>query len=406
MDKAVLGTHTVKEKPISRVRNYIFLKDVLQLSITAFGGPQVHLSMFIDLLVNKRRYLTEAELFELQALCQILPGPTSTQTITAIGFKVGGPNLAYLTLLVWILPAVLLMTAAGVSISYLQVQSISLSFTKFIQPMAVGFVAYTAIRTSTKVINTRVGVGLMLLSALFTYFVHSPWVFPIALLISGAVTAIKYRKQHPWEPKEKLRIEWSNFILYAGVLIGAAILGKITMSLPIRLFENFYRNGSLIFGGGQVLIPLMYTEFVQFKNYMSSQEFLSGYAMAQAMPGPVFSFCAYIGALSMRAYGFWGQLLGSFMATIGIFLPGTFLIFFIIRFWSRLKKYRVVKASLEGIHASSAGLVAAAALLLFEPIEANLLNLSIIGGTFCLLSFTRIPSPFIILGGLAAGFVF
>jgi chromate transporter len=404
MEKAVLDTHTVKERPLAKVRNYIFLKDIAWLSITAFGGPHVHLSMFIELLVKKRRYLTEAELFELQALCQILPGPTSTQTITAIGFKVGGANLAYLTLLVWILPAVLMMTAAGVGISYLQDDT--LSFAKYIQPMAVGIVAYTAIRTSTKVINTRVGVGLMLLSALFTYFVQTPWVFPFALLISGGITAIRYRKRHPWEPKEKLRIEWSNFILYAAVLLGAAVLGKITMSLPIRLFENFYRNGSLIFGGGQVLIPLMFTEFVQFKNYLSSQEFLSGYALAQAMPGPVFSFCAYIGALSMRAYGFWGQLLGSFVATTGIFLPGTFLIFFIIRFWARLKKYRVVKASLEGIHASSAGLVAAAALLLFEPIEANMLNLSIIGGTFCLLSFTRIPSPLIILSGLAAGFIF
>ena len=92
------------------LRYYIFLKDVLKLSLTTFGGPQAHLAMMLRLLVEKRRYISEKELIELNALCQILPGPTSTQTLTAIGFQVGGPNLAYLTLLVWITPTALLMT--------------------------------------------------------------------------------------------------------------------------------------------------------------------------------------------------------------------------------------------------------------------------------------------------------
>jgi chromate transporter len=104
---------------VGRIRYYIFLKDVLILALGAFGGPQAHMAMLLKRMVIKRKYLTEAELIELNALCQILPGPTSTQTITAIGFKVGGPNLAYLTLLVWIAPAVLIMTMVGLSVSYL-----------------------------------------------------------------------------------------------------------------------------------------------------------------------------------------------------------------------------------------------------------------------------------------------
>jgi chromate transporter len=408
MIKKVLLPNPITEKPLTikvKVRYFIFLRDVLWLSLMAFGGPQVHISMFLDLLVEKRNYLNEQELLELQALCQILPGPTSTQTITAIGFKVGGPKLAYLTLLVWALPAVIMMTAAGVSISYLQAQNISLSFTKYIQPMAVGFVAFAAYRISSKVITTNVGLVLMVVAAVAGFFIRSPWIFPFLLLVSGAITAIRYRKRHQWEPKEELKIEWANFLLYTGVLVGTAILGKITMALPIRLFENFYRNGSMIFGGGQVLIPLMYTEFVHFKEYLTSQEFLTGYAVAQTMPGPVFSFVSYIGALSMREYGIWGEILGGLVAATGIFLPGTFLIFFVIRFWARLKKYRVVKASLEGINAASSGLVMAAAILLFQPIENTPVNFSVIGGTFCLLLFTRIPSPVIILGGLVAGFI-
>ncbi|MCI0752000.1 MAG: chromate transporter, partial [Flammeovirgaceae bacterium] len=127
-----------------RVRYFIFLRDVLTLALTAFGGPQAHIALFQKQLVEKRRYLSEEDLLELNSLCQILPGPSSTQTLTAIGYKIGGPNLAYLTLLVWVLPSVILMGAAGIFLSSIQEKNWSLEFTRFIQPMAVGFVAYAA----------------------------------------------------------------------------------------------------------------------------------------------------------------------------------------------------------------------------------------------------------------------
>ncbi|EJF10912.1 chromate efflux transporter [Pontibacter sp. BAB1700] len=387
------------------LRYYIFLKDVLLLALTAFGGPQAHVAMMFRLLVNKRRYLTEQELIELNALCQILPGPTSTQTLTAIGYRIGGPNLAYLTLLVWLLPASSIMAAAAIGISYLQENNISLQFLRFIQPMAVGFVSYAAYAISTKVVNTKLAIGIMVVSGILAYFFHSPWVYPLLLLAGGAITALRFR-QHPQEKDKKLHIQWANFILYVGVLITAAVLGGATSSLPIRLFENFYRNGSLVFGGGQVLIPLMFTEFVDFKEYLSAEEFLSGFAIVQALPGPVFSFCSFIGNLAMREHGVWGQLLGSLVATVGIFLPGTFLIFFVIRFWDDLKKYRVVRASLEGISAVSSGMVVAAAVMLYRPIDNTPLNFGIVVATFCLLLFTRIPAPILILVGFALGFIF
>ncbi|WP_242926384.1 chromate efflux transporter [Pontibacter vulgaris] len=386
------------------LRYYIFLKDVLMLALTAFGGPQAHIAMMFKLLVEKRRYLTEQDLIELNALCNILPGPSSTQTITAIGYKIGGPNLAYLTLLVWLLPASVAMTAAALVISYLQQQGVSLKFLRIIQPMAVAYVAYAAYRISSKVVHTRLAVSLMVVSAILSYFFRSPWAYPALLIAGGAITALHFR-QHPKEEDKKLRIQWANFILYAGVLITAAVVGATTSSLPVRLFENFYRNGSLIFGGGQVLIPLMYTEFVDFKGYLTAEEFLSGYAIVQALPGPVFSFCSYIGTLTMRNYGIWGQLLGAFVATVGIFLPGTFLIFFVIRFWDELKKYRVVRASLEGISAVSSGMVVAAAIMLYHPIDNTIINVSIVIITFCLLMFTRIPAPVLIISGLLIGFI-
>ena len=375
------------------------------VSIGAFGGPSAHLAMLLKKMVNERAYLTEEELIELNALCQILPGPTSTQTITAIGFKIGGPLLAYLTLMVWLIPAFCIMTTAGVLMSHFDEAGKSVEFTRFIQPMAVGFVAYAAYMISSKIVKTYEAGAIMIISAILSFMLKSPYIFPVLLLGSGALTAVKFNEQ-PKVPHKKLKVDWSNFILWAVVFLVIAAAGHFTQLLPIRLLENFYRNGSLIFGGGQVLIPLLYTEFVEFKNYLSSEEFLTGFATVQAVPGPVFSFTAYIGALSMREYGIIGEIIGSILASIGIFLPGTFFIFFVIKFWDQLKKYRIVRASLEGINAASSGMVIAATFLLFQPLEPDFVNMGMIISTFLLLMFTKIPSPFIILVGLLAGFLF
>ncbi|KAA3440244.1 chromate efflux transporter [Rufibacter hautae] len=388
-----------------RPRNYIFLKDVASLSLTAFGGPQAHIAMMLRLLVEKRRYISEKELLELNALCQILPGPSSTQTITAIGFKVGGPNLAYLTLLVWIAPAAIIMIAAALIISFLEGKGAPLGFTRFIQPMAVGFVAFAAWRISSKVVYTKGGIVIMVFSAILAFFFRSPWVFPVLLLIGGSLTALRFQKQ-PVLEKKPMKVEWANFLLFIGVLIAAALLGRFTQLRAVLLFENFYRNGSLIFGGGQVLIPVMYTEFVEFKGYLNSKEFLSGFALVQALPGPVFSFCSYIGTLAMRPYGWGGQILGGVVCTIAIFLPGTFLIFFVIRFWEELRKYRVIQASLEGINAVGCGMVCAAAIMLYHPIENTPYNFGLVVLTFALLQWTKIPAPALILAGLVIGLIF
>lgn len=389
---------------IKKVRYYIFLKDVLLLTLAAFGGPQAHFAMMLDVLVKKRGYLEEKDLIELTALCQFLPGPTSTQTLTAIGFKVGGPNLAYLTLLIWITPAILIMTFAGIFISTLEEYNISMEFARFIKPMAVGIVAYSAFIIIKKVVTTKIAVVLMLLAAVASYLVRTPFVFPIILLIGGCITAFDY-KRHEKEEKEGITIQWSNFILWGGVLIGAALLGASIDWLGIRIFENFYRIGSLIFGGGQVLVPFMYTEFVEFKEYLTSEEFLSGFALVQAVPGPVFSFASYVGSISMKEYGMFGQLMGGFMAALGIFLPGTFLIFFVIRFWEELKKFRIVKASLDGVNAASSGMILAAVVLLSQPLMGDYLNYVMMIGTFGLMMTKKVPTPYLILGGLLLGII-
>ncbi len=395
------------------VRYIIFLKDVLFLSLTSFGGPQAHIAHFQNILVKKRGYLSDNDLVELNALCQVVPGPTSTQTLSALGYRLGGPALAYLTLLIWLLPSVIIMTVAGMLMNSFVSKQTSLDFTRFIQPMAVGLIAHAAYSISLKTVTTKRGFFIMVLAALATYFFKTPFVFPIVLLVAGLITAFNY-KAHPREEKKKFDVSWANFFLWAGVLVFAALLGWATkgipeLTLPVRLFENFYRNGSLIFGGGQVLTPMLYTEFVQYvkplHHSISHDEFLSGYAFAQALPGPVFSFSSYIGVLSMRDYGVGGQIFGSIMSAAGLFLPGTFLIFFMIRIWESLKKFRPIRASLEGINAANAGLVAAAAVLLFQPLDNTFLNYGFTIGTFCLMTFTKVPSWVVIVIGLLCGLI-
>jgi chromate transporter len=385
-----------------KVRYYIFLRDVAILTISAFGGPQAHFGMILDLMVKKRGYLDEKELIELHALCQILPGPTSTQTLTAIGFKIGGPPLAYLTLLVWLTPAFLIMTFAGIAITVFNEDQISLEFTKYIHPIAVGIVGYSAFTIIKKVVKGPLAIVLMIASALISFYIQTPYVFPILLIVGGGVSAFNFRKQ-PREEKGELNINWANFILWAGVFLFAAVLGGVTNSLGVRIFENFYRNGSLIFGGGQVLIPLLYTEFVEFKSYLTSEEFLSGFALVQALPGPVFSFSAFIGAISLKEFGVYTQIFGAIMAALGVFLPGTFLIFFVIRFWEELKKYRIIRASIDGVSAVSSGMILAATFLLFLPLQSESINYVIMPATFLILAFTKIPTPILILVGLVAG---
>jgi chromate transporter len=192
-------------------------------------------------------------------------------------------------------------------------------------------------------------------------------------------------------------------LLFAG--LGALINRTSPFSLPIRLFENFYRNGIMIFGGGQVLIPFMYTEFVEMKGYLSSDQFLSGYAFQQALPGPTFSFTSFVGGMTLKNAGFniYGQIMGSMIAVLGINLPGLILILFIVPFWNDLKKITRIKNSLSGINAVSVGFMGAAFLLLLQPVGINFFSIGLISITFLVLVFTKIKTPLLILAGVLLG---
>ena len=379
-----------------RLKHLDFLWDVLLLACTSFGGPQVHFALFLDRLVKKRAYLTEEELFEIQALCSVLPGPTSTQMITAIGLKRGGASLAYITLLIWITPAVLIMTLAAYGMTFLRNHSIL----HYVLPVGIGLILQAGWFMSKKVITGPMYVIILLVTLFLGIAFHSPYIFPMVLILGGIVSSLNY-KDFPRQTKHKFVIPWANFHLYWGFLVLLALIGHFTDYFPIRIFENFYRNGSLVFGGGHILAPVLYTEFVEFKHLISSEAFLTGMALSQTLPGPVFALTSYLGVLLMSDYGVWGELAGSAIGALGIFLPGTFLIFFVYRIWGQLKQYRFIRASLAGIQAASVGLTLVAVFTFTKPMveEAQFVSLGIIVAAFVLAEKTKIPA--ILLFGLA-----
>lgn len=388
-------------------RHWRFFGEVFLLAVTAFGGPSAHLAMMLERLVEKRKYLTEKELLELMALCQILPGPTSTQTITAIGYRRGGPTVAFITLLIWALPAVSIMIGLAILYSSVKDQGLPANALRFIQPIAIGFVIYATIKIARKVLDRPGTWAIAIVAMALSLVGGSPYLFPLLLLIGGTITNFmtqetEEEKSRKYHFKPKVRFLSAFFIVF--VLSAAAAL--LFPYKPVQLFENFYRFGSLVFGGGQVLVPFMLEQFVNFNQYMTSEEFLTGYGFNQGLPGPVFSFAAFVGAMSMNEYGTWGELLGGLIGAVGIFLPGTLLIFFLYPLWSYLKGFPAIRKSLLGINAAAAGLVGAAAVQLTKALPLTMENIGIAIATFLVLQFTKIPAPFVILIGLAAGIIY
>jgi len=383
-----------------RLKHGDFLLDVLILACTSFGGPQVHFALFLDRLVKKRAYLSEEELFEIQALCSVLPGPTSTQMITAIGLKRGGASLAYLTLLCWITPAVLIMTVAALGMTLLRNNSIL----HYVLPVGIGLILQAGWYMAKKVITGPMYVIILLVTLFLGIAFQSPYIFPLVLLLGGIVSSFNY-KDFPRQNKHKFVIPWANFHLYWGFLLLLAIIGHFTDYFPIRIFENFYRNGSLVFGGGHILAPVLYTEFVEFKHLIDSESFLTGMSLSQTLPGPVFALTSYLGVLLMKEYGILGELAGSAIGAIGIFLPGTFLIFFVFRIWGQLKQYRFIRASLAGIQAASVGLTLVAVFTFTRPliVEAQFISLGIVVAAFLLAEKTKIPAILLFSLALLAG---
>jgi chromate transporter len=396
-----------------RKKQLLFLRDVIIFTLTAFGGAQAHIAIMLKYFVQKRRYITQEELLELNALSRVLPGPSSTQTLIGIAYKVGKLPLAVLTFFIWLLPSAALMSFIAISYTMLNTKERFDHILQYVQPIAVGIVAYAAFTFSRTVLQTRTAIWLAIAAVISTLILQNAYVFPLLILTGGIISSALETPADESILRVRLfsNINRNKILYFIGILLIFAALGALInqtspFSLPIRLFENFYRNGIMVFGGGQVLVPLMFTEFVEMKHYLTSEEFLSGFAFQQALPGPTFSFTSFVGAMALRnsGYGIAGQIIGSVVATLGINLPGLILILFIVPFWNDLKKITQIKNSLSGINAVSAGFLVAAFIFLLRPIGLNLMSVVLVISTFLILEFSKINTPVLIIAGMLMGY--
>ena len=416
------------------LRHIPFLKTVFIHSWTAFGGPQAHIGMMLKNFVHQRPYITQQELMEYTAFCQLLPGASSTQTITLIGYKRGGVVLAVLTLIIWILPASILMGALSFLLHYIDQKALNNDIFKFIPPMAVGFLVYATVMAFNLSIKNTITWIIMAVCSVATFLLFKqPWIFPV-LIVAGGITTNLSRKRIPQVEQKPRKIRWWNFWLFGIIFITAGFFSETAKNndwpnrTPINLFENTYRMGSLVFGGGQVLMPMMYEQFcvrpdaIKEKDpevvKIDKNDMYTGMGIVRALPGPVFSIASFTGGMALKDYGktpeerTFMQVVGCIIGTIAIFLPSALLVLFFFPIWNNLKKYAAVYRSLEGINAVVVGIMIASTFYLMKDISllevkpSSLINAIVIAGTFTLLQYTRIPPPFIVISCLLLGVVF
>jgi chromate transporter len=400
-------------------------------SVTAFGGPQGHLGMMLKNFVQKREYVTEKELMEYNSFCQMLPGASSTQVLTLIGYKRGGASLAVITLIIWLLPACIMMGSFSFLLTVFPAKNLTAGIFRFLAPMAIGFLIYAAVKAFSVSVTNLITQVIMLVSMLVTFLLFkTPWVFPLLILAGGLVTNISSRRIPKKEDIQPRQIRWTNIWLFVSIFLVAGILSETARKQEwqnrkaYNLFENFYRFGSIVFGGSDVLLPLMLDQYVARSQSpaviernpnaikIERSDLLTGYGMVRAIPGPVFSVATFTGGMAMKEDGYAQQLLGCVIATVAIFLPSALLILFFFPVWQYLKKYVVVFRALEGINAVVVGVMWAGALYLLRSLPVHnidaelLMSIGLIILTFCALKFTRIHAPLIVIFCLLVGWIF
>lgn len=411
-------------------KNISFLRAVFLYTITAFGGPQGHIGMLKKMFVQKK-YISEETLLDLFAFSQILPGASSTQLITLIGYKRGGFLISIITLLIWILPACVMMGALSFLISSNAHESFNTSLFKFIKPMTIGFLLYSFLGNFKLSVNNKITTIIFLSSTFLTLlFFKKPWIFPLLIVLAGIVTNFSSKRiPSTTESKPKI-IQWKNLWLFIIIFVIAGLLSETARKNEwqnrnaFNVFENFYRFGSLVYGGGDVLFPMMLDQYVarptdkqtQIKNpnsiKISNSDLIVGFGMIRAIPGPVFSIGSYVGGMAMKDKGKLNQFYGCVIGSIALFLPGILLLYFFYPIWENLKRYVIIFRAIEGIKSVVPGFICAAAIYLINDLflasTKTELSISflILFSTFLILLKTKIPTPILVLFCLLFGFIF
>jgi len=414
------------------LKQVVFLKDVFLFSLSAFGGPQGHLGMMIKTFVIKRKYLTMNELLNINIFCQLLPGATSTQTLMLIGYNRGGTLLAVLAFFVWIFPASVIMGFLAFFVIDYKSYSMVFGIFKYIQPMAIGFLVFSTIESIKNVLKTKISIIIFFISFVLSFiFFRGPWIFPVVLFIGAFISRI-FTKIEPNDIRfTRISINWFYLKLFFSIFLIIAFTSELSRKYKwsgrkeFNLIENFYRFGSIVYGGGDVLVPMMYEQFVvrpksehiKTRNKdvlkIEKNEFLTGSGLVRAIPGPVFSIASYMGIMAFKDEPLGLQILAGFSALFALFLPGILLVLFLYPVFNNLQQYKSIMQSISGIQAAVVGLLLTSTCYLLEetiiiPITTarlGYISFGIIASTFLLLKFSKINPQYIVGFFLLLGFL-
>ena len=379
----------------------------LQLGLTSFGGPIAHLGYFRDAFVVRRKWIDEAGYADLVALCQFLPGPASSQVGFSLGVLRGGGLAGGLA--AWAgftLPSALLLLAFALGAGMLD-NPVGQGILHGLKLVAVAVVAQALWGMARTLTPDRQRIAIAL-GALILASLVGGWLGQVGAIAAGAVAGLFLCRGEAGEPSPHpafpvgRRAGIAALALFFILLLLPPLLVAWTDNHALAFFDAFYRSGALVFGGGHVVLPLL-ENAVAAPGWVPVQNFLAGYGAAQAVPGPLFTFAAYLGAVSGVVPN---GLLGAALALVAIFLPGLLLVYGALPFWDRLRALPKAQAAMRGTNAAVVGILAAA---FYDPV----LTSAIVGpldvafglGGFLLLVFAKAPPWVVVLLLAAAGAV-
>ena len=381
----------------------------LRLGLTSFGGPVAHLGYFRDAFVVRRRWLTERAYADLVALCQFLPGPASSQVGMALGLQRAGFLGMLAAWCTFTLPSAILMTGFAFAVSALGDVS-GAGWIQGLKAAAVAVVAQAVLGMARQLAPDRQRAAIAAAGMIAALLLPSS-VAQIAIIAATGLIGLAWlRAPHVGEDGDghlfAFRIPRGIAVVclaaYGVLLVGLPLLVAATRSGTLHLFGIFYRTGALVFGGGHVVLPLLQAQTVR-TGLVGHDDFLAGYGAAQAMPGPLFTFSAYLGAIGHAAPN---GIPGAAVALVGIFLPGALLLVGTLPFWQQLRHADLARRALMGVNAGVVGILAAA---LYNPVFtegiSSVTALGLAVAAFIALTQWAVPPWAVVLGAGALGFV-
>jgi len=373
-----------------------------RLGLTSFGGPVAHLGYFRAEYVERRRWLDEAVYADLVALCQFLPGPASSQVGIGIGMLRAGLLGGFVAWLGFTLPSAILLVLFGLSVRAFDVSDAG--WLHGLKIAAVAVVAQAVWGMARNLAPDRPRATIAILAALAVVSWQSAISQLAVIAVAGLAGWRLFSMDDLAEGEERVRLPLPRWLpaltwpLFLGLLIALPIARQLLESQALALFDAFYRVGSLVFGGGHVVLPLLEREVVP--QWVSREDFIAGYGAAQAVPGPLFTFAGYLGAVAGPEPNGWA---GAGIALLAIFAPSFLLVAGTLPLWDRLRRGGAFQAALRGINAAVVGILAAA---LYDPVWTSAIleakDFALALAAFGLLQVWRAP-PWLVVAFAAAG---